>query len=61
MSSEQKKRNSEVFIFNIVAESKMDTLIIMTKKVHPDWNIQEIQEHLKRLLGYCIDKRADQK
>ena len=61
MSSEQRKSgNSEVYAFNIIAEAKMHTLIIMTKKVHPDWSIQEIQDHLERLLGYCIEKGSGQ-
>ena len=60
MSSEKRKRDSEVYSFNIIAEAKMDTLIIMTKKVHPDWSIEDVRSHLERLLGYCIGKGSGQ-
>jgi hypothetical protein len=53
MSSE---KDSQIYAFNIIAEAKMRTLVDMTKKYHPDWSIEEIKDHLERLLGYCIER-----
>ena len=53
----ESKKKTEIWAFNILAEAKMRTLILMAKKVHPDWTIKEIKDHLERLLAYCIEKR----
>lgn len=52
VTEEQKK----VFHFNIIAEAKARTLVAMTKKYHPDWSNEEIEDHLKRLVGYAVEK-----
>ena len=59
--SEKFKKNQQIWAFNIMAEAKMGALIIITKQVHPDWSIEEVQDHLERLLGYCIGKGSGQK
>ena len=53
MATEEQK---SVYMFNIVAEAKARALVLMTKKVHPDWSREEIEDHLKRLIGYAVEK-----
>ena len=53
MTTEEERR---VYSFNIVAEAKARALVAMTKRVHPDWSREEIEDHLKRLIGYAVEK-----
>lgn len=45
-----------IYSFNIIAEAKVRALVTMTSRVHPDWSAEEIEEHLKRLVGYAVEK-----
>jgi len=51
---------SEIYAFNIVAEAKARTLVKMAKKVHPEWSNEDIEDHLKRLIGYAVEKELKQ-
>lgn len=51
--------DSSIYAFNIMAEAKARTLVIMTKKVHPDWNKGDIEDFLKRLIGYATEKELE--
>ena len=53
MAAEEQK---SIYMFNIVAEAKARALVAMTKRVHPDWSREEIEDHLKRLIGYAVEK-----
>lgn len=48
--------SSETAFFDIIAEAKMTALVIMCKKYHPDWSIEEVENRLKGLLEYVIEK-----
>jgi len=50
------EKDKEVYIFNIVAEAKMQALVIMTKKCHPSWNDDQVKDFLFNLLKYSIEK-----
>ena len=45
-----------IYMFNIAAEAKVRALVVMTKKYHPDWTNEQIEDHLKRLVGYAVEK-----
>lgn len=49
---------SETVFFDIIAEAKMHTLVVMCKKYHPDLSIEEVENHLKDLLEYVIKKEG---
>jgi len=50
--------NDAVF-FDIIAEAKMTAMVILCKKYHPDWSIEEIENRLKGLLEYVIEKERE--
>lgn len=52
------ERDTLIYSFNIIAEAKARTLVIMTRKVHPDWTLEQIEDFLKRLVGYTVEKQA---
>ena len=52
MATEEQK---SIYCFNIVAEAKARTLVAMTKKYHPDWSKEDLEDHLKRLIGYAVE------
>jgi hypothetical protein len=47
---------SELLYFNILIEAKARALVVMTKKYHPEYSKEEIEDHLKRLIGYAVEK-----
>lgn len=47
---------STIYAFNLIAEAKVRALVILTKKHHPDWTDEQIEDHLKRLVGYAVEK-----
>ena len=42
--------------FGIVAEAKIDALIIMTHRQYPNCNRAQVKEYLERLLNFCCEK-----
>ena len=54
--NESRKKRVAIYGFNIVAEAKVRTLVKMAAKVHPDWDAEEIEDFLKRLVGYAVEK-----
>ena len=50
-----------VYEFNIVAEAKVRTLVLLTRKYYPDYTIDQIEDHLKRLIGYAVEKELKEK
>lgn len=50
------EKDKEVYIFNILAEAKIQALVIMTKKCHPSWNNDQVKDFLSNLLKYSIEK-----
>jgi len=47
---------TEKYIFNIIAEAKARTLAIMAKKYNPEWSPEQVEDYLKRLIGYAVEK-----
>jgi len=54
------ERDKRIYTFNMIAEAKARTLVIMTRKYHPDWTLEQIEDYIKRLLGYAVQKQAEE-
>jgi len=46
----------EKYMFNIVTEAKVRTLAVMTKKYNPNWTPEQVEDYLKRLIEYAVEK-----
>lgn len=52
----RKKLRLQLPQFNIIAEGKVNVLVAMTKKFHPDWDWVQVEDFLRRLIGNAIEK-----
>lgn len=50
------KEDKKIYAFNIIAEAKVQTLVILTRKVHPDWTLKQTEDFLERLLKHVIKR-----
>ncbi len=57
-SNEKHKRDAEVYSFNILVEAKTRTLIVMTRKVHPDWGDDDIQRFFESVISHALKQEA---
>jgi hypothetical protein len=48
-----------IYLFEIVAESKMRALVKMAQKYHPEFNEKQLNEYLQNLLEYSLKKEKD--
>jgi hypothetical protein len=64
------RRNNEVSVdpdkltvygFNLLVEAKTRALVVMCKKVHPDWNEEQIEDFLKGAIVFAIEKEAEKR
>ena len=55
----KKQKDTNIYMFNIVTEAKMDVLLIMTAKNHPEWSRDEVISYLDRLLEFCSKKQFE--
>lgn len=53
-----KNRDVEISMFNIMVEAKTRALVIMTKKVHPEWDKAESVMFLHNAVDYAIQKES---
>jgi hypothetical protein len=49
---------SSAYAFGIVCEAKVRSLVIMTKRVHPDWGDEQIIDFLKSAIDYAVKKEV---
>ena len=54
MSDVEKLAQSSIYAFNIVVEAKTRTFVELTRKVHPDWTKEEVEEFLKGAIEYAV-------
>ena len=46
---------TSILMFNLVLEAKVGAMVIMAKKVHPDWSKEQIAELLHSAIDYAVN------
>ncbi len=52
--------SAKEYLFEIVAESKMRTLVQMAKKYHAEFDGPQLKTYLQNLLNYSMEKELTQ-